>query len=620
MRTNTVKVYAAKFKENLGGVRSFLVTMLWVLREGLRGRLVEFLTIFFANLLGIVTVAMSFAILIAYAQYQVSGTTVSYKGYSVAVPAGLEGLLLFAGLAFCFGLLSAMCLYGSQKGIFSLAAKYHKDAMVRAVNAVNLIMCRPDKETKVTYLTPQHDHRHVATVYTNYLAISFKLIMDVVQPTLIFLVSLALLVYLYLTATLLLLPLALIYFLFVYSISKKSTLIQGDYMTEFSRLNKTFSGTYDLLMGSDNPNYNESVIGRIVDESNVDEVLRLFYERMLVAQRSSYVSQIFITVSMVWLFVIFGWEIEGNKESWTSILVFLIALRYSGQSLRKAVTIAVTMSRFYPTVRVYAEFVHSTEALGPGVASDEDDRRFAVTHDSENFLSGSEDYADLLPGRPLYFLLLTGVKNTSVSGEMKKFLIQTMSNGEAGVSGHIQFHGTMDFVPSLTLSENSIGVAPSKTSRRQLEELLDEFSDVLDIAQIKQHLDATLNEDTTKAIERESLFLMLSAYLLLGRREIVVLDYPLMTTLDKVFVERYLALLSDSKIIFSASSLSAYHKIRLFDESDRFIIASAQDIIGIGNYQFAQKHSSTLTAITTKLREEQARATALLGDDDSMML
>ncbi|MDG5467683.1 hypothetical protein P9J64_05025 [Deltaproteobacteria bacterium IMCC39524] len=613
--------FHSKAKKTFGGVQNFLNTAVWILKEGLEGRKRAFFWVFTANFLGVGTVAASFAVLIGYARYQISGKEFAFRGYSVPVPDGLEGLLFYGGAALVLGVLSAYCVFWSQKGVYTLSAAFHKEAMVRAVSVVDFATRRTDLSSRIKFLAPQHDHRHVATVYTNYLAVSLKLLMEAIQPILIFLVSLALLIKLYFLATLSIVPVALIYMALVYLISKKSTVIQGAYVTGFSSLNRELTKTYELLMGNGNPNYDKATIGKIIDASNVDSVLSLFYERMLVAQRSNYVSQIFITISMVWLFLLFGSTIESNPESWTSILVFLIALRYSGASLRKVVTIAVGVSRFYPTVRVYHEFVCETERQSVmDSLHEEKPKLLSVNDKSSLFIDGSMPQLELVVGQPAYLLHLTGARITPVSPEIKRFLIENINQGGAGLGSNIYFHGSSDFVSTLTLLENSIGLNQGKDAVDELWQLLEEFRDVLDLERIKENLNEFIDDSLVDKIGKEALFLMLSAYVFIYKKEIVVIDYALFSSFEQPFIHKYLTLLAGYKIIFTANTFPVLNKIKIYNDDSRFIVGCDLDVIGIGDYQFLRDRVDLFNDIITGLKSDKSAAAIVLEDDEDLLL
>lgn len=596
--------------------------ILWLFQEGLRGRLWHFFSVIYFSFLGIGTVAVSFGLLLGYARHKINGGLYQFRGYSIDIPQGVEGLLIVACGALFFGILSALCTYWAHNKILMLTSFFHRNAIVSAISVLDASYMRPGFEN-LKFLSPKHDQRHIATIYTNYLAISLKMLLESVQPFITLSVAVILLCYLNLKATLSLLPLTMIYLIVIYVIGKKSTTLQGDYLTRISTASPTLLEFYKALAQSSNPFYKTAFIEKVLQCQKIDKILSLFYGRILVSYQSAFASQLFLPVSMVWLFVVFGWALGEDKNSWTLIIVFLITLRFAGQSIKKCASLFVGVSRFYPSIRIYKEFIVETKKIHDASVLSNTESRI------EEFLDiPSEELKTLLDikksiclkrGIPVFVLWFSPEKTTLLEGVVKRNISNIILSGNSFLKSSIYYHGTPKIVSILTFKDWALGTDYSEDDELRLEALLADFDVLHEFKAFSHGLNTECSAESINALSREVVFILSAGYLFLHPKEMIVIDLKGFYPLDKKFQQKFLKMSAGFFIVFFSNSLETPVKFtRRLDisvQSSTFMLAT-DEIIGFCDIDYIQKNWEGLANFQSS-KEEESSVSQL---DDSLDL
>ena len=83
-----------------------------------------------------------------------------------------------------------------------------------------------------------------------------------------------------------------------------------------------------------------------------------FYDRFLIRERAQLVTNLFTALAIFAVLLVGGSQGLRGEMSWTVFGAYLVALRFFLTNARSMVAIFVQVSRFYPYLRSYCDFVH----------------------------------------------------------------------------------------------------------------------------------------------------------------------------------------------------------------------------------------------------------------------
>lgn len=126
-----------------------------------------------------------------------------------------------------------------------------------------------------------------------------------------------------------------------------------------------------------------------------------FAEQRNVMEVSTFASQVVIGLALGLVIIIGGAEVLSGGGTWSGLLAFLLVLRFAGMKLIGAVRVLVSINRFYPDIRRYADIIKSFDS--GAVTQERPDRALSaytlIAHNAEN----SE--VELEKDKPIGFLL-----------------------------------------------------------------------------------------------------------------------------------------------------------------------------------------------------------------------
>lgn len=602
----------------------FIKISVWLFNDAVKNRWKRLIIIVIASFIGTFTTATAFGILIGYAKYQIDGNTFQIKGVELPIMGGIEGLLLFGGLALIFGYASAYITYWSQKEILKFSQDYHKGVMARSV-ASYIKERHFNFSEDIRFLTNKHDNRHLPTIYSNYVSISLKNILDIIQPMIVLFGSSLILLYSNVKATLIISPLLFVYLAFVYKIGKKASTYQGDYLNRITKLNPHISDLRLTLMQNENPFYDKLLFKEYFHGLETDKLLSPWYGRILVAYQSNYLSQIFVILAMVLLFVYFGWATSTETTSWSAIVVFLVSLRFTGQSMQKVSALVVNVSKFYPSIRIFKEYVVVTENI---VVNDyvKNDRVIEKLQnkvlDRSNLLPLSENIINLYCRQPSFILWYGKKNNPFASNKIKKSIVELLFEPKKVDPSEIYFHGAPKLIKGLTLAENAMGLNPQSTSIAKLMDYLKSLGVNNELNAFSKELHEECNEQTEKMISKEFIFAITTFYISLNYRPILIFECDSYFTLNIEFQKKCLKYFSENIILFCSNNAQTalnMHDELSFRKNSQFIVLSNNKLIFIGNRTLIscqlENISNHANEITPK---EDSNSDEFALDDDSI--
>ncbi len=613
------------FKKYIETILRFFSFSLWLFKDAVKNRWKKVITIIVANFIGTFTAAIAFGILIGFAKNQIDGKALKIKGFEIPIIGGVEGLILFGFLALFFGYASAYITYWAQKEILNLSRDYHKDVMARSVQSYTKErLFTFSKEIK--FLTNKHDRRHLPTIYANYVSISVKTILDIIHPLMVLVGSSLILIYINIKATIILSPFALIYFAFVYKIGKEASTFQGEYLKRITNLNPVISNLYNSLTKNENPYFEKKLFKNLFFDLETDKLLYPYYGRMLSGYQSNFISQIFLTFCMVLLFIYFGWATTTKSSSWTAIVVFLVSLRFTGQSMKRVAMLIISFSKFYPSIRVFKEYVASTEnECCNNLKAKNDDFKYlsVVSSNTSLLLPTSENIISIRMGYPSFLFYNIKDKNTSYA-EIKREIVKLLGKDNDVDASQIYFHGASKLINGMTLAENTMGLCANSSNHTKIENYLSDLQLLDEYNLLPNGLLTECTDEIQNKLTPEFIFAISSFYILQNPRPIILFDSDSIVGLDTRFNEKYFNIHCNRILIvysnFINSMVNIYDKLSL-NTKNKFIIVINNDLIFMGNRTYLSNHLEYLKSIGNESSKneqtDRSDSEEALNDDTS---
>ncbi len=540
--------------------------IVWLLKTGCSGRERSVAGIVVYGFLGVGLYAFSFALLIAYARFQIDGQAASIRGIVVQFPPGMPGVLYCAAGAFFLGILSGSCTYLGQKGILKITRLFHYATVEKTLVLYRQRLFRQQLDN-LEFLTRQHGLQHLPSIYCNYLAISLKIVLEAIQPLLTLVFTLLVLFYLNFRASLLLLPVVTLYLAVISGVGRKAVSLQGDYLSRLAKVNPRFMQFFTFADHNSSPVVGRDFPGRLLEDVRFDDILYPFYERILVTFRSAYFSHIFLTVSTVGLFIIFALKFEDFKTSWSSIIVYLLALRFCGQSFKKLSTLFVSLSRFFPVIRVYHAYLvddfpaeKTADCKGSGL-SDLSMRFFDFVKTGKRGVS--------------FLLWLPFGTGFSLNKERKRWIMNASGVEDSGTR-ELHFYTRPEFIQGLTPLQLFAGVESEVVESEELNELFEALGVLTEIRQLENGFSTILTETVWKSLSRELAFALGCGYPLVHSDAVVVIDLKMFFPLSLDFQREFLKRVAGQQLVISSENIDSMIKFfvrqKIDDQAQTLIV------------------------------------------------
>ena len=99
----------------------------------------------------------------------------------------------------------------------------------------------------------------------------------------------------------------------------------------------------------------------IFSSGKIKQYIDAYVGRLKVLETSHFVSNILFAITIFLLLLIMGTRIIFKADNWSSLIVYLIALRFLLVNLRQLSRQITNLNRFYPQIKRYFQFLNNTE-------------------------------------------------------------------------------------------------------------------------------------------------------------------------------------------------------------------------------------------------------------------
>lgn len=139
----------------------------------------------------------------------------------------------------------------------------------------------------------------------------------------------------------------------------------------------------------------DAVMGELFHKGKGRKMTDAFFERFVIRERAQLVSNLFAATAILAVLLVAGMEVFKGQLSWTALLAYLVALRIFLSSTRGVLGVLLQVSRFYPYLRRYCDFVQDARAAERTVRPEDASRHIKLDIPS---LEGAGHGLTLRPG------------------------------------------------------------------------------------------------------------------------------------------------------------------------------------------------------------------------------
>lgn len=357
----------------LKSARRYYQVMRWILADSiLRFRTESFLVIC-SGLAGLVIQFAVVAAAIYYIGILESGKEITVYQYSIQ-PRTSSGLLIAVSVLLLIALVSSSgMIYYSRRGIIRLRVKYEKFCIERVLvllGSKNPFFGAQNGNS----LFLSHFQRLIGTD-ANYCGRALQNVVNIVRPALTLLFSFVVLLYVNYVLTAAVFMLIAVYSYFQYRIgllaAKHSTLMEK--LSQNVNLDKkqwlnTVSSFRSSASIRESP---DRWAAHQLNREGVSDYYASYEKRFTTVETSTYVSHLFFAVCLVFILFYLVEQAISYDYNWSTILVYVLGLRYGFVSLTQTSRILTSVNQIYPQCnRYYKSITILTEETDEAVLRD----------------------------------------------------------------------------------------------------------------------------------------------------------------------------------------------------------------------------------------------------------
>ncbi|OEF96833.1 hypothetical protein BHF68_07170 [Desulfuribacillus alkaliarsenatis] len=299
----------------------------------------------------------------------------------------IELFIIVCVMVFTLLFVAAMLLYLSGTKMYHLRIHYQKFCSKRVLS--NYYDCRfhtnfnrEYNESKIMCLTSS-DSTFCGRV--------LRMTLSLIRPLIIFAVSLPIMVYLETRVSVIVIILAFISLLFQYKVSKAAAGYSINVERNAGAASKERRELFNSLSLAPK-NINSELVNEYIDKAygrgSLNKFYSALYGRLLSLEKSSFISNILIAAGIFFILVILIREALLYDKSWTIVVAYIVAVRFTLMSLRQVNRLLTSINRFYPQLKRYYQFIIDTESI-PAENKNTERRNYKNESCTDEFMLGN---------------------------------------------------------------------------------------------------------------------------------------------------------------------------------------------------------------------------------------
>lgn len=349
-----------KFTET---IRQYIATIRLIASDSVWRFKKESIFILIAGFLGTSFQLLTIGLAIYYAHTLEKGEIVTLLGYEFQARTSIMLLFLLGTGVFLFLLLSAWLIYFSKTKTIVLMRKYEAFCSKRILSLFG-------SSVKV-WAPPNQSFADNRTIFrivridSRYNSRALGILLVTVVPAITLLASVFTLFYTNISLTGLMVVFFGIASFFQYKINvvgvRNATRMENSVrgaMLEYNQIIQRQKGISIPL--SKNESWFEK---ELFSSGKIKQYVNAYVGRLKVLENSHLVSNILFAITIFVLLLIMGSRIILKADNWSSLFIYLIALRFLLVNLRQLSRQITHLNRFYPQINRYFQFLNNTETL-----------------------------------------------------------------------------------------------------------------------------------------------------------------------------------------------------------------------------------------------------------------
>lgn len=335
-----------------GQLSNYFNRVKWLSTDVLRGFWPKIMMIVLFSASGVASAAAGFGGAFLFLKHLQDGSSLSFKGIEIAVT-GNEYFIFTAILV--MGLASGGIIYYSEWLIAAVTTAYHKLCVVRLFE----IISNPEFNgwQRLCAGPTQNTLMNLSGNVCKRMTISIRRILQGILPFFIFIFAAGSMVYLDPFMTLIMIPFGLVYLVPLYRLNKGLALQHQKFLSMNPEARKGVNSAIKSAVNSDLP-YEQKISKamKILDADIFNETSAIFFNRDLANDRVHALNTSFFFICLFGLFLFIN--LKAAQPDWAKLLAYLVALRFTLNSLRNVTSTFIILSRFSPEYKEYIDFVN----------------------------------------------------------------------------------------------------------------------------------------------------------------------------------------------------------------------------------------------------------------------
>ncbi len=335
-------------------------TVSWLVGDAMRADAMRIVKVFGLNAAGIAAAAGSMAIVLRYVHWAQKPYPLGLMGVSIADRPTIALTGVIAAISLTLGIGSALLIYIADRQLLEALRATQRRVMARLLVAygqpsVGVVMLGFERR-----LGEAPSPMDMMNAGGRYAAFALRAVLQLFLPGMTLLVSLVSLLWIDAAMTMGLAALAIVYLVPLYLINRSVARHHRTYRQANRRVPRAMRDVLSVLVGTAGPTRDRSVAAgeAVLAGPDFGELQDALFGRMLGARTLNLLNACFLILFIALILLTFA-----SKEtiSWTSLLAYMVALRFTWASVRIVTGLLTSFNQIFVEVERVATFVDESE-------------------------------------------------------------------------------------------------------------------------------------------------------------------------------------------------------------------------------------------------------------------
>src|SRR3972149_3158667 len=522
------------------------------------------------------------ALVFAYANSFEVDRSLTVFGYSIPIRTSLLLLIATALIGFLLLVISAFLAYKSKTNSLKLRRLYEEFCFKRFFVLVSRL---PHPATSnLNRLLAEKDLLREGKLEAKFCGQLLELLLTLTVPLTTLVVFIIVLFYLSVLFSSLIVIFSIISLFFLYRINVKAaetSLLTEQYSPKAtSEKRNLLKRIFELAPPID---YANRFLTDIFAVGKVRNHRDVFFGRYILEEKTRLVINIMTAISILAIILIAGMGILFGKWSWSILLAYLVSLRYFLTSLMQVGRIITKMSRKYPQIKRYYEFVE--EANIAPIQRVQQYTKSDISLSIPSLENNNEEVVILKPGMKVLLAHPGSVDRRLVTLFYNRTIIE--NDGQFPLYwfiGDVQCEGN-------TLRE-SFGFPEDLTNNKFAMDirsfLPEEDMEVLNIV----GLDSTITNENIDMITQQTISVIRLLAAIYSKRPVILIKEENLSTLFQINAKAFREAVSDRIVIVARDDNKSF--LNGIDDLKTVIISNGSELIGWCSTEWLAKNPEIL--------------------------